>query len=94
MSDEGTGGMFDASEYDRWADDWKGMPEYANDVLEPDCSMLVHFASKDDRRAFLILVGQESLANTDHSITPSIWYPKLEHVKFVDKQYRSEEPQR
>lgn len=78
--------LFTADEYayEEWREHWRGMPEYANRNLEPWKSVLVHFACREDMDAFAELVGQ-----TVPGIGPggSIWYPKAEINRMVDKRY-------
>lgn len=63
---------------------WQGMPEYTHEDLEPEQSVKVHFASKEDREAFSKLIDQKI---TDK--TRSLWYPPQEIGHYTDKRYSS-----
>ena len=67
-----------------WEKLWKGMPAYNHQDLDPWQSVLVHFKSPADRRAFAELVQQQ--INPD---TKFIWYPKLVRRSMIDKVWRS-----
>jgi len=62
--------------------EWQGMPEFENEDLTSDSSIIVHFAKPEDRAAFAKLVEQ-----TITEKTRSIWYPKAEVRHFMDKRY-------
>jgi hypothetical protein len=53
-----------------WRSQWRDMPEFAQQNLDPYRALLVCFLTPDDLAAFLELVGQRV---TDK--TRSIWYP-------------------
>ena len=73
------GGIADPIDYD---EAWKGMPEFEQEDLSPVKSIKVNFASIGDIEAFSELIGQ-----TLTEKTRSIWYPKAEERKFMDKRY-------
>lgn len=62
--------------------EWQGMPEFENEDLTSDSSLVVHFAKPEDRAAFAKLVEQ-----TITEKTRSIWYPKAEVRHYMDKRY-------
>src|SRR5687767_14144816 len=68
-----------------WEEDWRGMPDYEHQRLEPHSTMLVHFRNERDRLAFSKLVGQNYSARTKF-----IWYPKLEIRTAADKVYKTD----
>jgi hypothetical protein len=68
-------------EFDPMAE-WQGMPEFENEDLTSDSSLVVHFAKPEDRAAFAKLVEQ-----TITEKTRSIWYPKAEVRHYMDKRY-------
>lgn len=53
----------------RWAEHWADMPEFVQGDTRPVESMNVYFASEDDRREFLQLVGAPVTRRA------GIWYP-------------------
>ena len=68
-----------------WEQHWKGMPSFHQDNLTPQQTVMVHFKTVEDRRAFAALVQQ--------SITPdtkSIWYPKPSLHAFAGKSYTTQ----
>jgi len=54
--------------------EWQGMPEFKQEALTAEKSIVVHFASLDVLPEFANLIGQ-----TITEKTRSIWYPKKEH---------------
>jgi hypothetical protein len=66
--------------------EWKGMPEFSHEDLTPFASVIVHFANREDMKAFEALVGQR-LSGTQRK-TQSIWYPKVEVGNAASKRYR------
>jgi len=68
-----------------WAKLWKYMPEFVQEDLEPDQTLLVHFRSDKDRQSFGDLIGQPL---TDR--TQSVWWPKEDNVIQEDKRYSTE----
>lgn len=66
--------------------EWRGMPEFSHEDLAPFSSVLVHFANRDDMKAFEKLVGQR-LSGAQRK-TQSIWYPKIEIGSAATKRYR------
>ena len=56
-----------------WKEEWKGMPEYVQEVVEPYFTLNVKFKCQEDVDAFAKLMDQT--INT--SSKSGIWYPKL-----------------
>jgi len=69
-----------------WEEEWQGMPEFQMQDLSPVKSLIVHFATWDDMKAFAELVEQHLLKTTQ-----SIWFPEAGIEKYVDKRYVTEE---
>jgi DNA polymerase I-like protein with 3'-5' exonuclease and polymerase domains len=63
-----------------WDAFWKGMPSYKQEDLAPFQTLLVHFASPEDRDNFSKLIGQRIGAKT-----PFVWHPKAEIMTAADK---------
>lgn len=80
-----SGGLFGSDEdFHRAWREWEGMPDYERTEIRPFGSVMVHFASDEDRRAFERLIGQEITLPS----LRGIWYPKLDITRFIDKRYR------
>lgn len=71
--------------FEEWRDHWKGMPEFTYSSAEPIQSVLVHFASLEDRENFSRLIGQKISGKTK-----SVWYPAAEIVGAMDKEWIDE----
>lgn len=56
-----------------WEKEWKGMPEFELENLQPFKSIIVHFNSREDMEKFSKLIEQNIT-----SMTRSLWYPKAE----------------
>jgi hypothetical protein len=69
-----------------WKSKWTGMPDFEQKDLTPWASLPVHFANRADRNAFAKMVGQ-----TITDDTRSLWYPKAEIGRYVDKRYATVE---
>ena len=65
-----------------WAKEWKGMPGYAHQNLQPKQTVLVHFRNDADRLAFAALLKQRITPDTKY-----LWYPEIEIGRFADKLY-------
>lgn len=63
--------------------EWQGMPECVNKDLTPSKQLLVSFRNSADYRAFAELVGQPLTPKTK-----SIWFPKVDISRYMDKQYK------
>lgn len=55
-----------------WEKEWKGMPEFVQEQVEPYSKIIIRFESHDDLLEFGKLIGQH-LTNK----TKSIWHPKI-----------------
>lgn len=78
------GGLFDIPL--DWEKEWKGMPEYNQEILTPFKSVLVHFKNREDIDIFQDLIGQKITAKTKY-----IWYPKAELLIVKDKRWKTSE---
>lgn len=67
-----------------WAKHWQGMPDFKHRDLTPWQSVVIHFRNLEDRQGFARLLGQ-----TITGQTRSLWYPKAEIWRYVDKRYRA-----
>jgi hypothetical protein len=65
-----------------WEEHWQGMPEYKSENLTSLTSIIVHFASIDDLKAFAKLINQPITSKTQ-----SIWYPQAKIRSFKGKSY-------
>lgn len=70
---------------EKWKDEWKGMPEFIQEDLQPFQSVIVHFESRKDMDDFSKLVEQKLTYKTK-----SIWFPKAEigvvkDIRWVDE---------
>jgi hypothetical protein len=69
-----------------WKTEWKDMPEYSNEEIQPYKSIKVNFLTKEAYDAFSVLVGQNFTEKTK-----SIFYPQKEktsilmEVRYVDE---------
>lgn len=70
-----------------WKDLWVGMPEFAQKDLTPWQTVPVHFRNERDRNAFAELIGQ-----TITDVTKSVWFPKAEISRYVDKRFKTARP--
>ncbi len=75
--------FFDKGE--AWEDTWEGMPEFVQEDQSPHQSILVHFASIEDRQKFSELIDQTITIKTQ-----SVWYPAAEIGTYADKRYIDE----
>jgi len=66
---EGQGTLFDLEPFDWWRDSWEGMPEFESADDSAFDSITVRFRNEEDRRAFLLRVGENPARRR------SIWYP-------------------
>jgi len=79
MSDQHT--MFPNFEDERERE-WKDMPEFIQDDLTPFQQVIVSFKNKEDRDAFAKMIDQKLTYKTQ-----SVWYPKVEIDRLMDKRY-------
>jgi hypothetical protein len=78
-------GLFDELPEKEWEKEWKDMPEFSLKDLTPKQSIVVHFATDEDRKIFAKLVGQNITYKTQ-----SIWYPAASITTYMDKGYFDE----
>jgi DNA polymerase I-like protein with 3'-5' exonuclease and polymerase domains len=67
-----------------WEQHWQGMPDYEHRDLMPWQTLLVHFRTPEDRRAFSELVGQPLNAKTKF-----IWHPEAKIEAAADKVWKA-----
>lgn len=72
----------DLGGYERWREEWKGMPEFSHEDLQPFKQVIVGFETSEDVEEFSKLVGQKISASTR-----SIWYPKTNILYHKEKRY-------
>ncbi len=77
--------LFDKDDFSQWKKEWKGMPEFSQKNLEAFKTIMVNFEREEDMVAFAKLIGQP-IGRT----TKSIWYPKVEYDKILNKRYVDE----
>lgn len=68
-----------------WKEHWRGMPAFEQSDLTPFQSIVVHFRSPADRKVFSELIGRNVTPKTK-----SIWYPREEIDRIVDKRVRAD----
>ena len=76
----------DLDQFDGWRKEWQDMPEFNMEDLKPIQTVYVHFETIQDRDDFAELIGQNI-----YTTTKSIWHPKLEITRFMNKRYIDEE---
>jgi hypothetical protein len=70
-----------------WEEEWKDMPEYVQEDLEPVKDIMVHFETLEDMKAFSELIGQEITLKTK-----GVWFPPhIREKNPVKKVYVDEE---
>jgi len=74
-NEDGQSTLFDLEALDWWKPHWIGMPEFISEDKTPADSITVQFRNEEDRRAFLLLVGE------DPARRKSIWYPTMEYLQ-------------
>ena len=83
---EGRGGQLSIlEEPEWWGEDWQDMPEFIQNDLTSYRSLIVHFATPEDLAEFSRVVDQALTYNTR-----SIWFPRAEIGRLVDKRYVDE----
>jgi hypothetical protein len=75
LLDENQLALFDPQEIPpNWREHWDGMPAFDQGDIKPYDSINVQFRNEDDRRAFLLLLGE----HPDRRRT--IWYPPMQQL--------------
>ena len=85
MSKIGLKGFFKEEKIESWRKEWQGMPEFVQEDQSPFKSILIHFETREDMDVFSKLVDQKLTLKTK-----SIWYPKMEYEKILNKRYVDE----
>jgi hypothetical protein len=68
-----------------WKEEWKGMPEFVQNDLEPFATILVHFSNFENVQKFAALVQQPITMDTK-----SLWYPEEDFIEKKNKKYVQE----
>lgn len=66
-----------------WRKLWRGMPEYDHEDLGPWRTITVNFPASE-RAAFERVIGQKIIGR-------SIWHPKAEITRYMNKRFKTEE---
>lgn len=64
--------------------EWQNMPEFVSNNLTPHHSIIVHFECREHMDEFSRTIEQKLTYRT-----PSVWFPKAEICRVVDKRYVS-----
>jgi hypothetical protein len=76
-----TGSLFDIEKKDKdWVQEWKDMPEFVQDKVEPYAKIIIRFDSEEDLQDFAKIIGQKLTKKTK-----SIWHPFKSHWGSVKK---------
>lgn len=65
--------------------EWKGMPEFKCDDLQPWKQIIVSFKNIEALKEFAKLINQKITCNT-----PSIWFPEVKLEEVINKRYVDE----
>lgn len=71
-----------------WENEWQDMPEFIMHDVKPCDSINVQFATPDEKKEFLKLIGY------DEDRKKSIWFPYVDYVKQSTGNYSSVPPQK
>ena len=82
--------LFEANYFQKWKDEWKGMPEFLQDDITPYKSITIHFANRDDIKSFEKLIGYSINSGGGIATGKSIWYPPQKIGKIAGRFYISE----
>ncbi len=88
MTEEGQQFLFSEEEISPWKLEWRNMPEFAIDDLEPKFSVVVNFSSAADVEDFGKAIGQKITANHEARQLQSVWFPAQEIGRIVNKRYK------
>lgn len=70
-----------------WEEVWQGMPEFDQRDLTPLKTLLVHFATWGDYKAFADLIEQKLTKDSRYA-----WFPPADIEHYTTKRYRRYEP--
>ena len=69
-----------------WKKEWKGMPDFVQEDLEPIQQITVNFKTKEDVQKFAELINRRITNKTRF-----VWYPNPpKREKYTDKKYVDE----
>lgn len=74
--------LFNSDDFHNHSSEWKDMPEFIQEDLQPYKSVIVHFENKADLDSFSKLIEQKITYKTK-----SIWFPKADIADNVSKRY-------
>jgi len=77
--------LFDLDELQEYKKEWRDMPEFIQEDLTSEFEIIVHFKNREDMAAFSKLIEQ-----TITGLTRSIWYPKAEIDRYINKLFIDE----
>lgn len=67
--------------------EWKDMPEFTTQDLTPYKQLIISFRNPADYKAFGELIGQRLTPKTK-----SVWHPKVEIERYMDKRWTYVDP--
>jgi hypothetical protein len=76
----------DLDQFTIWKKEWKGMPEFIQEDLEPVKQIIVNFEKYEDYKVFIKLINQNLTSETK-----SIWFPEVKIEKVINKKYINNE---
>lgn len=82
--EESQGSLFPDME-NEWEKEWHGMPEFEKNDESAFKQIIVSFRSYEDMRKFGELLNQKVTPKTK-----SLWYPKAEIERYMDKRWKSD----
>lgn len=65
--------------------EWEGMPEFNQQDMMPEQSVLIHFQTREDAQEFAKLLGQ-----TITDKTKFLWFPKKERLDMKSMEYATQ----
>lgn len=81
--------LFTDEEMTPWKREWRNMPEFLIEDLEPQFSVIVNFVCAGDVEDFSKAIGQRVTPNHDARQLQSIWFPSQEIGRMVNKRYKA-----
>jgi hypothetical protein len=71
--------LFEPEQYDQWRDLWVDMPAFNSDDERPFDNINVQFSNAEDRRQFLIMMGERP------DRRKSIWFPSIGYLRMSER---------